>query len=80
MSALPCPKCQAIGFTWAIDDEQRGLTEWHCSLCHYVAEEDESEQRSCPACGAEGAIRLRDEIESYLYCTLCRSRSARHQL
>jgi hypothetical protein len=75
MSALPCPKCGEIGFTWAIDSDNSRLTQWRCSLCHYRAEEDEADQRSCPVCAREGAIRLRDVVECYLYCSECRSRT-----
>jgi ssDNA-binding Zn-finger/Zn-ribbon topoisomerase 1 len=74
MSALPCPECLQVGFTWSIDVEQPNLTRWGCALCRYTAEEDESEQRRCPSCGADGAIRLRDPSGSYLFCTRCRLR------
>ena len=75
MSALPCPECMQVGFTWSIDAEQPNLTRWRCALCRYTAEEDESEQRRCSSCGDEGAIRLRDPSGSYLFCTRCCLRS-----
>jgi hypothetical protein len=74
MSALPCPKCREIGFTWAIDSDNSRLTQWRCSVCPYRAEEDEAEQ---PALSARGKVRFafRDVVECYLYCSECRSRT-----
>ena len=75
MSARRCPKCREIGFTWVVDEEESALTQWHCSLCGYSAKEDESEESPCTECHSGMAIRLRDQSESYRYCTACESHS-----
>jgi ssDNA-binding Zn-finger/Zn-ribbon topoisomerase 1 len=74
MSAHLCPECRQVGFTWSIDEHEPDLTRWQCAVCRYSAEEDEAEQGSCPACGGQSAVRLRDRAESYRYCLVCHAR------
>jgi ribosomal protein S27AE len=79
MSAQPCPNCDRRGFTWAMDEEDSQLTRWSCSICRYVAFEDEAKQVVCPSCHAPGAMTLRDArvseaLPTFVFCVRCRSR------
>lgn len=70
MSAQRCPKCGVDAFTWSIDEEISPLTIWHCSVCLYRAEEDESLEHACEECG-DGQICLRDDAHEYRFCLGC---------
>jgi hypothetical protein len=62
--------------TWSIDEEVSPLTQWYCSLCHYSAQEDESRESICPACGSEKAyLLLSDPSGTFWFCLKCHSRS-----
>jgi hypothetical protein len=65
-----CPKCGIQTFTWSIDEDVSALTQWHCTMCPYAAEEDESLERACDACGG-GEGWLRDGDRSYRFCFDC---------
>jgi phage/plasmid primase-like uncharacterized protein len=71
MTAQLCPRCRQIGLTWSIDEEESPLTQWHCSLCEYVAWEDESKEQPCHMCGRQGSILIEDESGTYRYCFAC---------
>ena len=73
MTALPCPRCGEIGFTWSINEDTSNFTQWRCSLCGYSAREDESTQTACVQCRAAVATLLEDTTGSYRYCSSCRS-------
>ena len=70
MALVLCPICKQKGFTWALDDNEQ--THWHCSLCEYSAEEDESKEKPCPICQKEtGAVLLMHDGQSFYWCVLC---------
>jgi hypothetical protein len=74
MSLQPCPNCGRRAFTWSLDDEVSPLTQWHGSLCRYRAEEDESRESGCQACGAQRSrLRLSDRNGTYWFCLSCQS-------
>jgi RNA polymerase subunit RPABC4/transcription elongation factor Spt4 len=76
MSAHVCPNCGRRGFTWTVDEERDAPTQWHCSLCRYVAAEDETRALTCPACGtAEGRLLLAGPEGTFRFCVHCQSRT-----
>jgi len=70
MATQICPKCKADSFTWHIDDELQ-LTKWGCTICGYLAYEDESLGRKCSHCGLETEIRLEEKQNKYWWCSSC---------
>jgi hypothetical protein len=61
--------------TWSIDEEVSPLTQWYCSLCSYYAQEDESHESTCPACGSENSyLLLSDSTGTLWFCLNCQSR------
>lgn len=63
--------------TWSIDEEVSPLMQWYCSLCRYSAQEDESRESNCPACGDENSyLLLSDKTGTFWFCVKCQSRSA----
>ena len=77
MSSQICPRCDQKGFTWYIDEEDSPLTQWHCALCGYSAQEDESHISDCSSCGtANFRSLLTDPNGAYHYCFDCHTRSA----
>ena len=61
--------------TWSIDKEVSQLTQWHCSLCGYSAEEDESQESTCPTCGSEKSyLLLSGPSGKFWFCLKCQSR------
>ena len=76
MSAQTCPRCGGRGFTWSTSGEAGSLTLWHCSLCRYVAEEDESRQSRCPTCGDNNLSLLTGGGSSYRFCFTCQTRQS----
>ena len=74
MSVQVCPRCSQRGFTWYLDDEVGPLTQWHCSLCGYHAQEDESLVSACPVCGQPGMrLRLSDARGEFWFCLSCQA-------
>ena len=77
MAAHACPQCHEQGFTWHIDEERPHLTLWVCSLCGYVASEDESREALCQHCGIRALSELQDSSGIYRYCFSCNRRTSR---
>jgi len=76
MSLQFCPKCDRRAMTWSVDEEASPLTQWHCSLCRYSAEEDESRESTCPSCGSEKSyLLLSDTAGVFWFYFKCQSRS-----
>lgn len=74
MSLQICPLCRERAFTWHIDEDLSPLTQWHCSLCDYRAEEDESQESECDCCGGErSCVSLSDGLRAYWFCFACHS-------
>jgi hypothetical protein len=69
MSVVLCPGCKEKGFHWSIDDDNR--TNWYCALCGFSAQEDESGEKPCAACGTGTAILLTDDTQTYYWCIHC---------
>ena len=53
MSLQVCLHCRQCGCTWYLDDKLGPLTQWRCSLCEYIAQEDETLESTRPFCGCE---------------------------
>ena len=76
MTLQLCPKCGHRRFSWWIDEDVSPLTQWRCGHCRYSAEEDESRESTCPACGAERSrMLLADPNGRYWFCLSCQSRA-----
>lgn len=71
MSTQICPKCKSDSFTWSYDEDRTPTTYWGCGTCGYGALEDESFERTCNTCGTKTEIRLKDDAETYWWCSQC---------
>ncbi|HWS56882.1 MAG TPA: hypothetical protein VN228_22280 [Pyrinomonadaceae bacterium] len=69
MSAGLCANCKRLGFVWSLDADR--VTQWYCSLCGFVAVEDESKEAACAACGRRSAVWLVRDGRQYYWCVLC---------
>jgi len=61
MSLQICPRCKSQSFLWTCDDEHRPQTQWYCSICDYLAFEDESLERVCSLCNNKTESKLQEE-------------------
>jgi len=71
MSTQICPKCKKDSFSWHIDDEPSGLTDWDCYRCGYQAKENEKDESFCDNCSKKMRSRLKDIETEYWWCSGC---------
>jgi len=72
MSLHICPKCTHEAITWSLDEESSPYTQWRCGHCHYLAEENEQKESSCPCCASpSGCLLLRDSSGVHRWCVSC---------
>lgn len=71
MATQICPRCKENSFTWSVEDENSGITDWGCYECGYHATENESEECVCENCKEKTKIRLKDSETEYWWCCRC---------
>ncbi len=75
MSEQYCPNCDKKSFIWALDEDNSPLTQWHCSLCDFHAEENEMVESLCDNCGTKHNLYLKSVNGYFRFCTNCKEKS-----
>jgi DNA-directed RNA polymerase subunit RPC12/RpoP len=69
-----CPNCKQKKFSWFIDEEAGPYTQWRCSRCDYVAQENEAREMSCTECNTKNFLYFKTNNDFFRFCIKCQYR------